>query len=143
VAPDQQLVGRSCEITIGREKLGGAAVAEGNQAIKRWSPDGRKFLPSMPLPTPVDTSAKTFTVDGVEFVQGFMGTSTSGRFVITKQGPILDAYVDLLRESDGRTMVELGIYAGGSTVLAVLLGNSWISAWRSSPRARFRSPAHR
>jgi predicted O-methyltransferase YrrM len=77
----------------------------------------------MPPPTPVDTSAKTFTIDGVEFVQGFMGTSTPQQFVITKQGPILDAYVDLLGESDGRTMVELGIYAGGSTALAVLLGN--------------------
>jgi SAM-dependent methyltransferase len=77
----------------------------------------------MPPTTPVDTSAKTFTIDGVEFVQGFMGTSTSGRFVITKQGPILDAYVGLLGESDGHTMVELGIYAGGSTALAVLLGN--------------------
>ncbi len=82
-----------------------------------------KFLPSMPPPTPVDTSAKTFTIDGVEFVQGFMETSTPQQFVITKQGPILDAYVDLLGENDGRTMVELGTDAGGSTALAVLSGS--------------------
>lgn len=66
-------------------------------------------------------SGDTFTIDGIDFVCRYMAGSTPDRFFIVKTPPLIDRYRELCNEFTGRTIFELGIAEGGSTVLMALL----------------------
>ena len=65
--------------------------------------------------------AGIISVDGTEFVRGFGRDSTAERFFVQKPSALLEQYVDLCRDLKPATIVELGIFAGGSTALIALL----------------------
>lgn len=67
---------------------------------------------------PTDDDLITF--EGVDLISGYEHASTSERFVIVKQPPHRDAFIEMCRSVRGGRLVELGIAEGGSTVLAAL-----------------------
>jgi predicted O-methyltransferase YrrM len=73
---------------------------------------------SGPLFAPTDDDLITF--EGVELISGYEHASTPERFVIVKQPPHRDAFIEMCRSVRGGRLVELGIAEGGSTVLAAL-----------------------
>ncbi|HKA85599.1 MAG TPA: class I SAM-dependent methyltransferase [Acidimicrobiales bacterium] len=73
---------------------------------------------SGPLFAPTDDDLITY--EGVELISGYEHASTPERFVIVKQPPHRDAFIELCRRVRGGRIVELGIAEGGSTVLAAL-----------------------
>ncbi len=78
----------------------------------------RAAFGSGPLFAPTDDDLITF--EGVELISGYEHASTAERFVIVKQPPHRDAFIELCRSVRGGRLVELGIAEGGSTVLATL-----------------------
>lgn len=64
---------------------------------------------------------ETWQVDDVQFVRQFADGSRSDRFLIQKKQPIIDLYADLCEQFQGSRIVELGIFAGGSTAMITLL----------------------
>lgn len=78
----------------------------------------RAAFGSGPLYAASDDDLITF--EGVEIISGYEHASTPDRFVIVKQPPHRDAFVDLCRRFTGGRIIELGIAEGGSTVLATL-----------------------
>jgi predicted O-methyltransferase YrrM len=71
-----------------------------------------------PLFAPTDDDLITF--EGVDLISGYEHASTPERFVIVKQPPHRDAFIEMCRSVRGGRLVELGIAEGGSTVLAAL-----------------------
>ncbi|MGH9227649.1 MAG: class I SAM-dependent methyltransferase [Acidimicrobiales bacterium] len=71
-----------------------------------------------PLFPPTDDDVITF--EGIDLVCGYDHASTPERFVIVKQPPHRDAFIEMCRSVRGGRLVELGIAEGGSTVLAAL-----------------------
>jgi predicted O-methyltransferase YrrM len=66
---------------------------------------------------------KTFEVDGVVFVSDWTaGASRADRFSVMKDPPLIEQYVELLRDHPSELVVELGVREGGSTALLALLG---------------------
>jgi predicted O-methyltransferase YrrM len=78
----------------------------------------RAAFGSGPLFAPTDDDLITF--EGVELISGYEHASTPERFVIVKQPPHRDAFIEMCRSARGGRLVELGIAEGGSTVLAAL-----------------------
>jgi predicted O-methyltransferase YrrM len=78
----------------------------------------RAAFGSGPLFAPTDDDLITF--EGVDLISGYEHASTPERFVIVKQPPHRDAFIEMCRSARGGRLVELGIAEGGSTVLAVL-----------------------
>ena len=78
----------------------------------------RAAFGSGPLFAPTDDDLITF--EGVELISGYEHASTPERFVIVKQPPHRDAFIEMCRSVRGGRLVELGIAEGGSTVLAAL-----------------------
>lgn len=78
----------------------------------------RAAFGSGPLFAPTDDDLITF--EGVDLISGYEHASTPERFVIVKQPPHRDAFIELCRSVRGGRLVELGIAEGGSTVLAAL-----------------------
>ncbi len=78
----------------------------------------RAAFGSGPLFPPTDEDLITF--EGVDLISGYEHASTPERFVIVKQPPHRDAFIQLCRSVRGGRLVELGIAEGGSTVLAAL-----------------------
>jgi predicted O-methyltransferase YrrM len=72
---------------------------------------GRLFAP---------TDDDVITFEGVDLISGYEHASTPERFVIVKQPPHRDAFIEMCRSVRGGRLVELGIAEGGSTVLAAL-----------------------
>jgi hypothetical protein len=64
---------------------------------------------------------QTFRVGDTEFVRGPSRNSSANRLWIQKPNGLVDQYVRLCDEFRPRTIVELGIYGGGSTALLALL----------------------
>ena len=73
---------------------------------------------SGPLFAPTDDDL--ITIGGVELISGYEHASTPERFVIVKQPPHRDAFIEMCLSVRGGRLVELGIAEGGSTVLAAL-----------------------
>jgi predicted O-methyltransferase YrrM len=63
---------------------------------------------------------ESFTVDGVEFVSGYVPESTSSRFYIVKPPHLVERYKAICGRARGGNIVELGIAEGGSTALLAL-----------------------
>jgi predicted O-methyltransferase YrrM len=78
----------------------------------------RAAFGSGPLFAPTDDDLITF--EGVDLISGYEHASTPERFVIVKQPPHRDAFIEMCRSVRGGRLVELGIAEGGSTVLAAL-----------------------
>jgi predicted O-methyltransferase YrrM len=78
----------------------------------------RAAFGSGPLFAP--TADDLITFGGVELISGYEHASTPERFVIVKQPPHRDAFIEMCRSVRGGRLVELGIAEGGSTVLAAL-----------------------
>jgi predicted O-methyltransferase YrrM len=78
----------------------------------------RAAFGSGPLFAPTDDDRITF--EGVDLISGYEHASTPERFVIVKQPPHRDAFIEMCRSVRGGRLVELGIAEGGSTVLAAL-----------------------
>jgi predicted O-methyltransferase YrrM len=78
----------------------------------------RAVFGSGPLFAPTDDDLITF--EGVELISRYEHASTPERFVIVKQPPHRDAFIEMCRSVRGGRLVELGIAEGGSTVLAAL-----------------------
>jgi predicted O-methyltransferase YrrM len=78
----------------------------------------RATFGSGPLFAPTDDDLITF--EGVDLISGYEHASVPERFVIVKQPPHRDAFIEMCRGVRGGRLVELGIAEGGSTVLAAL-----------------------
>jgi predicted O-methyltransferase YrrM len=78
----------------------------------------RAAFGSGPLYAPTDDDLITF--EDVDLISGYEHASTPERFVIVKQPPHRDAFIEMCRSVRGGRLVELGIAEGGSTVLAAL-----------------------
>lgn len=62
-------------------------------------------------------------LDGVEFVASFMPSDSPEKFSVLKSVDSRERYMERLRRHSGARMVELGIYSGGSTAMAMLVAD--------------------
>jgi predicted O-methyltransferase YrrM len=65
-------------------------------------------------------SGESFTVDGIEFVSGYVPDSRADRFYIVKPPELIERYRRLVSDASGGNIFELGIAEGGSTALLAL-----------------------
>ncbi|MCC5952282.1 MAG: class I SAM-dependent methyltransferase [Acidimicrobiia bacterium] len=67
------------------------------------------------------TGPDAFEIDGVAFVHALAQQSKPGRFVIAKPRQLVERYIDTVTTVPDATIVELGIFRGGSAVLTALV----------------------